>query len=104
MDIAVIGTKDTVLGFKAFGISVFKVNDYIEAEKKLEEIKANYSIVFITEEIAKNILDTIEKLDQGFLPSIVIIPDITDNDEVARLRVRNTVKTALGVDLYNVDN
>jgi V/A-type H+-transporting ATPase subunit F len=104
MDISVIGAKDTILGFKALGMSVFKVNNYVEAEKKLEEIKANFAIIFITEEIAKNILTTIEKIDQEFLPSIVIIPDITDNDETARLRIKNTVKTALGVDLYDFEN
>ena len=58
--IAVIGDKDSVLAFKILGVDVFVTLDAQEARKTIGRIaKENYGIIFVTEQLAKDIQETI---------------------------------------------
>ena len=66
--IAVIGDKNSVLAFKALGLDVFTVTDDLEARKTVNRLAKNqYGVIFITEQIANKILDTISSYDDLLL-------------------------------------
>ena len=59
--IAVIGDKDSVLAFKILGVDVFITLGAQEARKTIDRIaKENYGIIFVTEQLAKDIPETIK--------------------------------------------
>jgi len=67
--IAIIGNKDTILGFKALGLETFDANttetalellykltgESVDIDNKSSETIAKYAIIFITEDLAKDI-------------------------------------------------
>ena len=56
--IAVIGDKDSVLGFRALGLNVFIPEEDIEIRKTIESLaKENYGVIFITEQTAKKAME-----------------------------------------------
>ena len=60
--IAVIGDKDSVLAFKILGVDVFITLDAQEIRKTIDRIaKENYGIIFVTEQLAKDIPETIKR-------------------------------------------
>ena len=60
--IAVIGDKDSILAFKILGVDVFITLDSQEARKTIDRIsKENYGIIFVTEQVAKDIPETIKR-------------------------------------------
>ena len=73
--IGVIGDKDSIMGFKAVGISVFPVSTPEKAQEVLEKIADDeYAIIYITEQMATNIVSTIEQYSERRFPAIIPIP------------------------------
>ena len=62
--IAIIGDRDSILGFKALGISVFPVMKKEEALEILPKlVEEEYAAIFITENIAMEIESLIKELE-----------------------------------------
>ena len=60
--IGVIGDRDSVLGFKAAGLSVFPVENEEDARTSLSAmVKDEFAIIYITEHYAQLLSDIIEK-------------------------------------------
>jgi len=73
--IAVIGDKDSVLAFKILGVDVFITLGAQEARKTIDRIaKENYGIIFVTEQLAKDIPETIKRYNSEVIPAIILIP------------------------------
>jgi V/A-type H+-transporting ATPase subunit F len=98
-DIAVIGDELSILGFKALGIEVFPLKNPGEAEETLKRIKKEFTLIFITESFARNILKLIEEISGERLPLVTIIPDLRTKG-VARERLRLLAKKAAGIDIF----
>ena len=62
--IAVLGDSDITLAFKAIGMNVYNANSVGEASEKLRLLARNYSVIFITEDLAVQIEEQIAKLQQ----------------------------------------
>ncbi|UCD83547.1 MAG: V-type ATP synthase subunit F [Deltaproteobacteria bacterium] len=102
-NIAVIGDRDSVLGFKALGTAVFPIcNDRPqEALDIIEKLcHERYAVVFITEPIAQKIETELSRYRYRTLPSIVLIPNNQGSIGLGRERVRDTVKRAVGIDIF----
>ncbi len=101
MRIAIIGNHNIILGFKALGVDTFSVQNKIEIDKALEEIKEenNYGIIFITENFMEKAR---EKLDEKFkgsaLPAIVPIPD-NHKTGAGLANLKKIVERAVGSDI-----
>jgi V/A-type H+-transporting ATPase subunit F len=100
--VAVIGDSDTVIGFKLGGVKEGRVvkNDN-DAEVALDELINNdISIIIITEKIAENIREFIDKkVGSDVLPMIIEIPDksgssVGDSDPMNEL-----IKRVIGVEM-----
>ena len=98
--IAVIGDKDSILGFKTLGVATFSVNDADSALSALTEVaKEDYAVLFITEEIVRELEEPIAELNKRFLPAVVPIPNNKGTLGIGMAKVRENVEKAIGADI-----
>jgi V/A-type H+/Na+-transporting ATPase subunit F len=98
--IAMIGDKDSILGFKALGISVYPVVDVNEATSVLRKASSgDYAIIYIAEHFAQGMKEIISELQQVTLPAITIIPDHRRNLGLAMDKLKTIMEKAVGVDI-----
>jgi len=113
--IAIIGNKETIIGFKALGLTPFNANtseealdqlhkvikEQITTDEKTEETRPAYAIIFITEDLAMNIPEEeYSKLNQGALPAIIPIPGSTGTTGYGLKRIGKMVEQAIGSDIF----
>ncbi|HHV72754.1 MAG TPA: V-type ATP synthase subunit F [Clostridia bacterium] len=95
--IGVVGDKDSVLAFKALGVDVFPVYDGVEARRIVDTIaQQKYGIIFITEQIASLIPETIERYDRELIPAIILIPSNQGTLNIGMRRINENVENAIG--------
>lgn len=104
--IAIIGNKETILGFKALGVKTLNANNAEEALKILLELKAEtqekYAIIFITEDLAMEIPHKdYKKLSQEALPAIIPLPGSKGTTGYGLKRIGKMVEQAIGSDILN---
>lgn len=98
--IGVIGDKDSILGFKVLGISVFPTTDVKEASRVVRQLsKENYAIIFITEQLAKDMEEIIDEFKQSVMPAIILIPNNQGTLGIGMDGVRKSVEKAIGADI-----
>ncbi len=113
--IAIIGNKDTILGFKALGLKTFDATNGEDATKLLydlkkeevlidensEETRPAYAIIFITEDLAMNIpAEDYKKLSEGALPAIVPVPGSKGASGYGIKQIGKMVEKAIGSDIF----
>ncbi len=100
--IGVIGDKDSVLAFRAFGLDVYPVSES-ETERNRRIVdrlaRESYGIVFITEEVAQAIPETIDRYNKEILPAIILIPSSKGKTGVGLQRIRDNVEKAVGINI-----
>lgn len=102
--IGVIGDVNSVLCFKAFGMDVFPV---VEAEaednrKLLDRLaREGYGLIFITEQAAEPIGETINRYDKAMTPAIILIPSNAGSLGVGLARIRKNVEKAVGINILD---
>ena len=98
--IGVIGDKDSILGFKALGISVFPTADIREASRIIHKLaKEKYAILFITEQLAKDMQETLDAFKDAMLPAIILIPNNQGTIGIGMRGVKESVERAIGADI-----
>ena len=98
--IGVIGDKDSILGFKAVGFDVYPITGPKEAETVLHQLAGdNYAVIYITEQIAKEIVEDIEKYKDEMFPAIVPIPGNQGSLGIGMQGVKKSVERAVGADI-----
>lgn len=98
--IGVIGDRDTILAFKALGIDTFPVEGSEEARKTLKKAALdNYAVIFLTEQMAQEIQDTVKSFNDKILPCIILIPNNQGSLGIGIENVRSSVEKAIGVDI-----
>lgn len=98
--IGVIGDAQSVLGFKAFGLDVFTVNDAAEAAHTLHRIaKEGYGIIYITERFYKDITDDAAKYADMRIPAVIPIPGVDGSYGIGIANVKKSVERAVGADI-----
>ena len=98
--IGVVGDKDSVLAFKALGIDVFPVVEDDEARKTIDKLAmSDYAIIFVTEQVAQNIEETIERYNRVTLPAVILIPSNQGSLNIGMQRISYNVEKAVGVNI-----
>ncbi len=98
--IAVIGSRDCVLGFKGLGISVFSVKDGEEAGRTLSSIAGDdYAVIFITEDFAEGVGGALKEIAGRPLPTVTFIPASKGAGGLGMERLRDSVRKAVGADI-----
>ena len=98
--IAVIGDYGSIYGFVTLGLSICPVKTREEAKNKLKQLaEGKYGIIYITEAVAAEIKEEIEKYQEQTLPAIIQIPGVSGNTGAGVDGVKKTVEQAVGSDI-----
>jgi len=98
--IGVIGDKDSILAFKALGMDTFPVIEVEEARKKIDKMAMEkYAVIFVTEQIAQHLEETIERYNKMMIPAIILIPSNQGSLNIGKKRISDNVEKAVGVNI-----
>lgn len=98
--IGVVGDKDSVLAFKALGIDVYSVIDHEEARRTIDKMAFdNYAVIFLTEQLAQYLEETIERYNRKMIPAIILIPSNQGSLNIGKQRISDNVEKAVGVNI-----
>lgn len=95
--IAVVGDRESVYGFSSLGIDIYPAYSGDEAKgliKKLAE--DNYAVIYITEALAKDASEIIEKYSREITPAIILIPGVSGNTGEGMSSVMKSIERAVG--------
>jgi V/A-type H+-transporting ATPase subunit F len=99
--IAVIGDKDSILAFKAIGVEAFPIKNYFDAAETLKKLARDYAVIFITEDIAENIIDIVNRYKTRPYPAVIPIPSASGSTGLGMRNISKNVEKAIGVDILN---
>ncbi|MDO5725166.1 MAG: V-type ATP synthase subunit F [Tissierellia bacterium] len=95
--IAVIGDKESVLAFKALGIGVYTPTDKMAVRRVIDDLaKDNVGIIYITEQLAKLVPETIERYTDRLTPAIILIPSSQGSLNIGLEQITRNVEKAIG--------
>ncbi|WP_251860592.1 V-type ATP synthase subunit F [Clostridium sp. Marseille-Q2269] len=98
--IGVVGDKDSILAFKALGIDVYPVTEPDEARITINKMATEkYAIIFVTEQIAKDLEETIERYNREIIPAVILIPSNQGSLNIGIERINDNVEKAVGVNI-----
>lgn len=98
--IAAIGDRDSVYGFGVLGIDVVAVEYGENAADKFKKLaNGEYAIIYITESLANELENEIDKLAERQLPAIIPIPGVKGNNGIGIANVKKAVEKAVGSDI-----
>lgn len=99
-EIAMIGDRDSILGFKALGVAIFPVNTKDESIAALEKVIAQeYKVAFITEQIAPSPEEIAEIIGDRTFPVVTMVPSNRGSTGLAMQRLQMLVRKAAGADI-----
>lgn len=106
-DIAMVGDRDSILGFKALGVSIFPAETKEEVISILKIlIQQKFKIAFITEQVAPdaeaiaNEMKGHESLSGETMPVITMIPSNRGAMGLGTQRMQELVRKAAGADIW----
>ncbi len=99
--IAIIGNRGSVSGFMALGFSVMEADGAKEAREALRAAVAEgeYAVVFIVEDLAREIEDEIERCKSLFLPAVTVIPGVGGSTGYGIDNLKKATERAVGADI-----
>ncbi len=98
--IGIIGDKDSILGFRAAGISAFITENEKEACDILKSaVNDGYAIMFITEQLAVKISEEIEKYKPSAELAIIVLPGKDGSCGFGLASIKKSVEKAVGADI-----
>ena len=100
---AVIGDRDSILGFKALGIDVYDAKRNKPAVILGELAEKKYAVIFVTEDILYKIEDVMEKYSETSLPAIIPIPGNKGSKGLGMGNIRKEAEKAIGADILFKD-
>jgi len=98
--IAVLGDRDSVLGFKALGLDIFPVEGTEEARQTLHKLaKENYAIIYVTEQLAAVLTADIDRYKTSVTPAVILIPGKSGSLGLGARALQSAVERAVGADI-----
>jgi len=99
--IAVIGDRQSVIGFTALGLSVFPVEAKEDAQEVFKKLVRSdeYAIIYITEKLSASLVNEIDRLKDNVTPAIILIPDRNGSMGIGRAALQSAVERAVGADI-----
>ena len=102
LKIAVIGGRDTVMGFKALGLETFPAADAAEAGQILKSLTRGsdeYAIIYIEEGLAAELSAEINKFKDSPTPAIILIPGREGSIGLGKSALKAAVERAVGTNI-----
>ena len=102
LKIAVIGGRETVMGFKALGLETYPVLDAAEATQTLRKLtreSEDYAIIYIEENLAEQLAGEINKFKDSPTPAIILIPGREGSMGLGLSALNAAVERAVGTNI-----
>lgn len=105
-NLAVIGDLNSVIGYRALGMTVIATEDTAVAETELKRLaNEGYSVVYVTENLVDQNPNLLELYRTDQLPAVIVIPASSGFLNLGLKNLRSQVKRAVGMDLMkDIDN
>lgn len=100
---AIVGDGDSIMVFKAAGVDSFPATDAKTARELLRKVAREYSVIFLTEELAKELSEFLKRFDEAPYPVVLTIPSKNGSTGYGAEEIRRAGELALGVDLFSND-
>jgi V/A-type H+-transporting ATPase subunit F len=96
---AIVGSGQSVTLFKAAGVAAFSAENEKKAKELIRFAAKDYSIIFVTEDLAKQLADFLKVFDEAPYPVILTIPTGDGKSDYSYQMLKNAMERALGVDI-----
>ena len=98
--IAVLGDRDSVLGFKALGLDVYPAETAEEARPILHRLaREDTAIIYLTEQLAAGLERETARYKDALTPAIILIPGKAGSLGIGMANVKKSVERAVGADI-----
>jgi len=100
--IGVIGSPDTILGFKALGLETYSASGEMETKQTFRKICSSeppFGIIYIEEKLADFLAAEIETVRERLYPAVILIPGRDGNHGLGVETLRQNVIRAVGADI-----
>ena len=102
LKIAVIGGRETVMGFKALGLETYPAADAQEATRilrKLTRESEDYAIIYMEEALAAQMGAEIDRFKDSPTPAIILIPGREGSIGLGQNALKAAVERAVGTNI-----
>lgn len=98
--IAVVGDRDSVLGFKALGLEVCPVDTPDQARQALVRLaKEDCAVIYLTEQLGSQLQDLLDRYKNQVTPAIILIPGKEGSLGIGMQNITSAVERAVGADI-----
>ena len=99
--IAVVGDWDSVMGFRALGLETYPVTGPEEARQQIRELAkgGDCGIIYLTEQLAKDLPDVLERYKDELRPAIILIPGREGSLGIGMDNIQKAIQRAVGADI-----
>ncbi len=95
---AIVGGGDGIMVFKAAGVDTFPAENEKKAQSILRKIAKDYQIIFLAEDLARQLTEFLRRFDETPYPVVVSIPS-GDSQGYGMEVLKTAMERALGVDI-----
>lgn len=102
LKIAVIGGRETVMGFTALGLDAFPVSNAEEGMRTLRSLardNEDYAIIYIEENLAEALKSEIDRYKDSPTPAIILIPGREGSLGLGQSALNAAVERAIGTNI-----
>jgi len=98
--IAVIGDWESVMGFRALGLDTYPVTSAEEAKETVKELaKTDCAVIYLTEQLAKDMGDMLSRYKDMLRPAIILIPGREGSLGIGKSNIQRAIERAVGADI-----
>ena len=98
--IAVVGDWESVMGFRALGLDTYPVNTVEQAREQVRELaRGDWAIIYLTETLARNMEDVLERYKDELRPAIILIPGREGSFGLGKAKIQQAIERAVGADI-----
>lgn len=100
--IAAMGDRDSITGLSALGLEIFPTENAGEAARLLKSLAGGgYAVIYITEALAAQIPEGIERYRYARIPAVILIPGLRGNTGAGLKNISISVEKAVGSDIIS---
>ncbi len=98
--IAVIGDWESVMGFRALGLDTYPVTSVEAAREKVKELaREDCAVIYLTEQLAKDMEDVLSQYKDELRPAIILIPGREGSLGIGKNNIQRAIERAVGADI-----
>jgi len=100
--IAAMGDRDSITGLAALGLEIFPTEDAQQAAQQIKNLAGGgYAVIYVTEALAAQIPEEIDKYRYARIPAVILIPGVRGNTGAGLKNISISVEKAVGSDIIS---